>query len=702
MDWSVFPFVEYFPSERFPNWEDWKLYYLDVVDVLQMIEDLAMSSMLGLLRGWALQAVLDLPFRFWFSETGEVVMSLEQYFDIIGERLSISREENCDCTDSSRSRGGVVTEEKAKSENGQAKGRIKDSLSGYSKEKFELSENGSELKKTGCSSQDEAMRKFRNVIDLLPLSEEQAEQLGLSMLGAEQVGIKYRYDEKTGQEIIVIPSEWLETNVASTDFKKESIESFDEEACRGNEVEECKYFDEEKEFGDRELQSRNKKKIEEKQRRETLMLVDIDSKEQRRLQEENRGKFLSKLEKIVTPEGFVYYVDNSSAKNGGDDCFPNSDSDNGGSEDEEVEFRSEQNELAVCTQEKNCDCLDLLSPEVLSLVGGSEVDVREIESILRTFAECLAEDNLRANLNEEIDTVIDEVPCVVERRGCVSSRDEVESFRNKNKVREKSNGSVYPASVSSGHWRCTDLQTNRTGEICRQVEWSGNPGDLKGKWLKLWAVNNPQGDAAVKEFEAELETSTRAVKVFEKDRSVVQSSKNLNRRDRIQVLSRGYEACLYWDTAGVFESSGTSTSVADLEEVFDNCTSIKQEEQLEVISRASEGVVSWGTAEVFTVPKPTKEKAHWICNLDHCKLAGEYTKSTDNELQKRPQFLSMARAETFQRVFEHTAPVIREELEVLQAALVVSIEESTTALNEFETVDLKKKVQLLAELVIPL
>ena len=83
MDLSAFPFVEYFPSERFPKWEDWKLYYLDVVDVLQMSEDQAMSSMLGLLRGWALQAVLDLHFRFWLSETGEVVMSLEKYFDII-------------------------------------------------------------------------------------------------------------------------------------------------------------------------------------------------------------------------------------------------------------------------------------------------------------------------------------------------------------------------------------------------------------------------------------------------------------------------------------------------------------------------------------------------------------------------------------------------------------------------------------------
>ena len=413
------------------------------------------------------------------------------------------------------------------------------------------------------------------------------------------------------------------------------------------------------------------------------MLVDIESKEPRRLHEENRGKFLSKLEKVVTPEGFVYYVDNSSANNGGDDWFPNSDSDNGGSEDEEVEFRSEQNELAVCTQEKNSDCLDLLSPEVLSLVGGDEVDMREIESNQRTSAESLAEDYLRATWNEEVDTVIEEVPCVVERMGCVSSGDEVESFRNKNKIREKSNGSVYPASVSSGHWRCTDLQTNRIGEIFKQVEWIGNPGDLKGKWLKLWAVNNPQRDAAVKEFQAELETRSRSVVDFEKDRSVVQSPKNLNRRDRIQVLSRGYEACLYWDTAGVFESSGTSTSAADLEEVFDNCTSIKQEEQLEVISRAYEGVLSWGKTEVFTVPKPTKEIAHWICNLDHCKSAGEFTKKTDNELQKRPQLLSMSRMRTFQRVFEHTAPVIRKEWEFGQASLVVSSKESITALNEF-------------------
>ena len=51
MDWSAFPFVEYFLLEKFPKWEDWKLYYLDVVDLLQMSEDQAMASTLGVLRG---------------------------------------------------------------------------------------------------------------------------------------------------------------------------------------------------------------------------------------------------------------------------------------------------------------------------------------------------------------------------------------------------------------------------------------------------------------------------------------------------------------------------------------------------------------------------------------------------------------------------------------------------------------------------
>ena len=52
---------------------------------------------------------------------------------------------------------------------------------------------GSELVRTRCSSHDEARRNFQNVIDLLQLTEEQAEQIGLNMLGEsnreEQVGI---------------------------------------------------------------------------------------------------------------------------------------------------------------------------------------------------------------------------------------------------------------------------------------------------------------------------------------------------------------------------------------------------------------------------------------------------------------------------------------------------------------------------------
>ena len=43
------------------------------------------------------------------------------------------------------------------------------------------------------------------------------------------------------------------------------------------------------------------------------------------------------------------------------------------------------------------------------------------------------------------------------------------------------------------------------------------------------------------EFEEELETSTRAVVDFQDDRSVVQSPKNLNRRDRIQIVSKSCE-----------------------------------------------------------------------------------------------------------------------------------------------------------------
>ena len=211
--------------------------------------------------------------------------------------------------------------------------------------------------------------------------------------------------------------------------KKVSIESFDEEARRGNEVEECKKFDAGKGWEDRDLESRVERQEEERKRRETLIHVDIESKEQRRLQEENSEKFLSKLEKVVTPEGFEYNVDRSSANDQGDDCFFMSDLYYEGSEDEETELPPE---FFGCTQETILEDVHLMAPEFLSLVGGSEVDVKEIESIHRIFAECLAEDNLRANLIEKIGGVIEEFPCIAEKRGCVSSSVEEESFRNKN------------------------------------------------------------------------------------------------------------------------------------------------------------------------------------------------------------------------------------------------------------------------------
>ena len=92
--------------------------------------------------------------------------------------------------------------------------------------------------------------------------------------------------------------------------------------------------------------------------------------------------------------------------------------------------------------------------------------MKEIEFIERVFAQSLAEDNLRANLIEKICTVIEEVPCIVERRGCISSRVEEVSFPNVNEVKRKSNASVFLASVSSGPWQCADSQTNGIGEIC--------------------------------------------------------------------------------------------------------------------------------------------------------------------------------------------------------------------------------------------
>ena len=55
------------------------MYYLDVVDVVQMSEAQAISPMLSLLRGWELQTVSDFSFRFWLAEklcSGNVVRTI--------------------------------------------------------------------------------------------------------------------------------------------------------------------------------------------------------------------------------------------------------------------------------------------------------------------------------------------------------------------------------------------------------------------------------------------------------------------------------------------------------------------------------------------------------------------------------------------------------------------------------------------------
>ena len=318
-------------------------------------------------------------------------------------------------------------------------------------------------------------------------------------------------------------------------------------------------------MGDIELQSRVEKEEEEMQRR------DIENNEQRSLQEESTEKFLSKLEKVVTPAGFVYYVDNSSANHGGDDCLFMSDSDYEGSENQETKL---PHEFFGCTHKTSLKVVQLLAPDFSSLVEGGAVDMREIESIHRNFAKFLAHDNHRANLIKEIGTLNDKVLCLIERRGFASSRVEEASFRNVNKVKRKINGSVSPASVNCGPWQSADSQIKRKGEIFRQVDWSYNPVDLNKKRLKLCAVNYPQADTAFQEFETELEITTRAVVDFQNDRSVVHSPKNLNRRVRIQISSRGCEIDFCWKATGVFEVTELSTSKADYGNIPENCTSV--------------------------------------------------------------------------------------------------------------------------------
>ena len=121
-----------------------------------------------------------------------------------------------------------------------------------------------------------------------------------------------------------------------------------------------------------------------------------------------------------------------------------SDSGYEGSDDEETELPPE---IFGCNQETTLKYVPLMATELSSLAGGDEINMREIESIHRIFVECRNGDNLRANLVEKNTTVIEEVPCIVEKRGCASSRDEEGSAPNKNKVKKKSNGSVCPTVV---------------------------------------------------------------------------------------------------------------------------------------------------------------------------------------------------------------------------------------------------------------
>ena len=67
-----------------------------------------------------------------------------------------------------------------------------------------------------------------------------------------------------------------------------------------------------------------------------------------------------------------------------------------GSGDEETELPPE---IFGCAQETRLKDVPLMAPEFPSLVEGGDVDMREIESIHRTSAGCLAEDNLRWQCN---------------------------------------------------------------------------------------------------------------------------------------------------------------------------------------------------------------------------------------------------------------------------------------------------------------
>ena len=86
---------------------------------------------------------------------------------------------------------------------------------------------------------------------------------------------------------------------------------------------------------------------------------------------------------MVSPEGFEYYVDRSSAIDDGDDYLLMSDLDYEGSEAEETELPPA---IFGCTQETNLKDVPLMAPEFPSLEEGGQIDMREIESIHKVFA----------------------------------------------------------------------------------------------------------------------------------------------------------------------------------------------------------------------------------------------------------------------------------------------------------------------------
>ena len=89
---------------------------------------------------------------------------------------------------------------------------------------------------------------------------------------------------------------------------------------------------------------------------------------------------------------------------------------------------------------------------------------------------------------------------------------------------------------------------------------------------------------------------------FQNNRSVFQTPKNLNRRDRIQVLSKGCEMGFCWETAEVHEFSELCTPQADCVQGPDNCTLVVSvmnpgnfsgERRLQVLSLARVAEFEW-------------------------------------------------------------------------------------------------------------